>query len=144
MTIIDVVLWDSHPLTLGATPTQVFIDGIPQLDHPYIIKKSSERQKVPQTPNFTEGAKAAVKHDGLPPLDPTRSKAEVVVFTNVSEIYVRKEGQIEMAYKAKTNTKGIAVVVQGELVCYGPSKGCELTQYGADTEYVDLEGGSIS
>ena len=29
----DIVLWDSHPLALGATPQQVWIDGIAQLGH---------------------------------------------------------------------------------------------------------------
>lgn len=28
----DIVVWDAHPLSLGATPLQVFIDGVPQLD----------------------------------------------------------------------------------------------------------------
>ncbi|KAH8680468.1 hypothetical protein BGZ61DRAFT_359170 [Ilyonectria robusta] len=28
----DIVIWDSHPLAIGATPLQVFIDGNPQLE----------------------------------------------------------------------------------------------------------------
>ncbi|KAN0081191.1 hypothetical protein V8E55_008815 [Tylopilus felleus] len=32
ISISDLAIWDSHPLALGATPVQVFIDGIPQLE----------------------------------------------------------------------------------------------------------------
>lgn len=28
----DIVVWDSHPLSIGATPLQVWIDGVPTLD----------------------------------------------------------------------------------------------------------------
>ncbi|KAF8750742.1 Carbohydrate esterase family 9 protein [Rhizoctonia solani] len=33
----DIVIWDSHPLSLGATPQQVYIDGSPQLDEPFVL-----------------------------------------------------------------------------------------------------------
>lgn len=32
----DLVVWDSHPLSVGATPIQVFIDGRPLLDTPEV------------------------------------------------------------------------------------------------------------
>jgi imidazolonepropionase-like amidohydrolase len=35
----DIVIWDSDPLSLGATPLQVFIDGIPQFEDPVTIGK---------------------------------------------------------------------------------------------------------
>ncbi|KAH8116655.1 composite domain of metallo-dependent hydrolase [Phellopilus nigrolimitatus] len=57
----DLVVWDSHPLALGATP----------------------KQKVPKTPNFDDEAADAVKYDGLPPLAPEKSIAGTVVFLNV-------------------------------------------------------------
>lgn len=42
----DVVLWDSHPLRLGATPTHVYIDGISQLAEPYHAKPRSPSREV--------------------------------------------------------------------------------------------------
>ena len=53
----DVVLWDSHPLRLGATPRQVWIDGVIQLgaDEKGVVvgkgKNGSEWQDVPAVPN---------------------------------------------------------------------------------------------
>ena len=69
----DIVLWDSHPLQLGATPLQVFVDGIPQLKDPHVSRKAPKSSAgPPSTPDFTREAEQAVKHEGLPPLEPVR------------------------------------------------------------------------
>ncbi|KAG6372339.1 carbohydrate esterase family 9 protein [Boletus reticuloceps] len=78
----DIVIWDSHPLALGATPKQVWIDGIAQIENPYVSEKPITFQTLPTTPDFEEQAKAAIKYQGLPPLTPSRAKADTVVFTN--------------------------------------------------------------
>ncbi|KAJ9154718.1 Imidazolonepropionase [Pleurostoma richardsiae] len=36
----DIVVWDAHPLSIGATPRQVFIDGVATLD-PLVVEESS-------------------------------------------------------------------------------------------------------
>ncbi len=64
----DVVIWDAHPLTIGATPVQVFIDGIAQIDDPYTVQKSWALQRVPSVPKWDCEAAQTVKWDGLPPL----------------------------------------------------------------------------
>ena len=53
--ILDIAVWDSHPLTLCATPTHVFIDGISQITNPGNQKKPGF-QTSPVTPNFDEEA----------------------------------------------------------------------------------------
>jgi hypothetical protein len=35
----DIVVWDSDPLSLGAAPVQVWIDGVAQLEHPVKLNK---------------------------------------------------------------------------------------------------------
>jgi imidazolonepropionase-like amidohydrolase len=60
----DVVLWDSHPLALGATPSQVFIDGIPQLKG-LKVEKPKSLQEVPKTPNFDKEANLTLKVESL-------------------------------------------------------------------------------
>ncbi|KAF5364694.1 hypothetical protein D9758_005624 [Tetrapyrgos nigripes] len=67
----DVVLWDTHPLALGATPVQVWIDQIPQLDVNYshvITNKPDRFQELPKTPDWEKERKEVVEWDGLPPL----------------------------------------------------------------------------
>lgn len=33
----DIIVYDSHPMALGATPLQVFIDGVPQIPSPHAV-----------------------------------------------------------------------------------------------------------
>ncbi|THU96122.1 hypothetical protein K435DRAFT_966103 [Dendrothele bispora CBS 962.96] len=90
----DLVLWDTHPLALGATPVQVWIDQIPQLPfasdpfahtdstgtssasdpedngQPHVItNKPSRFQELPKVPDWTKERKEVVKWDGEPPLE---------------------------------------------------------------------------
>ncbi|KAH7911300.1 composite domain of metallo-dependent hydrolase [Hygrophoropsis aurantiaca] len=141
----DVVVWDSHPLSLGAAPKQVWIDGIPQLESPYVSEKPASVQKVPTTPNFDKETAAAVEYDGLPPLAPVRSKSGFVVFANISSVFARTGGEIQQVYSATDSSDGVVVVKDGILVCHGAHSSClsDLAAAG-DAEWIDLEGGSIS
>lgn len=64
----DVVIWDREPLELGATPLQVFIDGIPQFDERDIEPVSQKKQNpsiaskdsATTVPKKLEGAKSFV------------------------------------------------------------------------------------
>ncbi|KAI0828485.1 carbohydrate esterase family 9 protein [Trametes gibbosa] len=141
----DLVLWDSHPLALGATPQQVWIDGVAQMDTPHLLSKPAAFQKLPTTPNFDKEAEAAVEFDGLPPLEPKPSKARTVVFTNVSSVYLREGGAVAEVYSAQDGP-GTVVVREGKLHCIGAPLSACASAVGDedDAEYVDLEGGAIS
>ncbi|KAG9316540.1 composite domain of metallo-dependent hydrolase [Chiua virens] len=142
----DIVVWDSHPLALGATPKQVWIDGIAQIDNPYISKKPIAFQSPPTTPNFDREAEAAIKYQGLPPLMPTPAKADAIVFTNVSSVYERTGSNIREVFSTRENEPGMVVVQNGEIVCYGTHHVClvPMTSLGQTFESFDLQGGSIS
>ncbi|KAH7888764.1 composite domain of metallo-dependent hydrolase [Phlebopus sp. FC_14] len=120
----DIVLWDSHPLALGATPEQVWIDGIPQFDDPQVSKKPLSFQTVPSVPDFDKEAAAAVHYDGLPPLLTTKAKSDTVLLYN---------------------TTGVVVLNNGEIDCYGSYANC-IAPLGSlePFEWADLQGGSIS
>ncbi|THU95633.1 carbohydrate esterase family 9 protein [Dendrothele bispora CBS 962.96] len=143
----DLVLWDSHPLALGATPKQVFIDGIPQLETPHASTKPPAFQHVPSVPNFDKEAEDAVTYDGLPPLRPSSTFSETVVFTNVKSVYSRSGDVVEAVYTAQDAiTYGTVVVRNGRLICTGTETTCLSSSILDDPEvsYVDLEGGSLS
>jgi hypothetical protein len=57
----DVVVWDSHPLSLGSTPQEVWIDGIPQFKTGLVSHKSASEQSAPKAPDFVKEAKDAVE-----------------------------------------------------------------------------------
>lgn len=133
----DLVLWDSHPLALGATPAQVFIDGIPQFTNPYISKKPASQQHVPKTPNFDQEIRDTIKFEGLPPLEAPTQISGTVLFRNVSSLWTRDESGIRLS-EAPEN-----VLVKGGVIMWSGSDD-ELTSLDEALTVVDLQGGSIS
>ena len=64
----DVVIWNTHPLRLGATPVQVWIDGISQLEHAH-----TPSGKLPPVASALKAT--AHDHDPAPPA-PASAKYE--------------------------------------------------------------------
>ncbi|RPD56489.1 composite domain of metallo-dependent hydrolase [Lentinus tigrinus ALCF2SS1-7] len=145
----DLVLWDSHPLALGATPQQVWIDGIAQIDTPYLLSKPAAFQKRPETPNFDKEKDETLKYDGLPPLEPKPSRSRTVVFTNVKTVYRRDEQRIRETFTAVSDdvlSAGVVVVHDGQVQCVGSATSACASSVlpSEDVEHIDLEGGSIT
>jgi hypothetical protein len=142
----DLVIWDSHPLALGATPAQVFIDGIPQLDAPHVVSKPETFQELPKVPNFDREAQAAIAFEGLPPLLPERASIDTILFTGVNNIIVPHRGELAEMYTAMSGEAGVLVVRNGDIICYGTAATCSLDDLadGERVRVVDLEGGAIS
>ncbi|KAL5535942.1 hypothetical protein ACEPAF_4036 [Sanghuangporus sanghuang] len=137
----DVVLWDSHPLQLGATPKQVFIDGIAQLKSPHVVAKPEYLQQVPKTPNFDEETKKTVEYEGLPPLLPRNASSEsIVIFTNVSYVWNLDSTSGKLQSTA-IEDHGVVISKAGEIICRGS---CASFLPSGDVTFVDLEGGSIA
>ena len=150
----DVVLWDSHPLHIGATPVKVWIDGILQIPVPLktgekggnvIVGKDKdgpEWREVPSVPNWDEERKQAIEWDGLPPLE-GRKESSTVVFKNVREIWTTgSHGVIESVYKGDDEL-GVVLVESGKIICAGTTATCVPTATPSGA-LVDLHGGSIS
>ncbi|KII92273.1 hypothetical protein PLICRDRAFT_172382 [Plicaturopsis crispa FD-325 SS-3] len=137
----DIVVWDSHPLALGATPTQVFIDGIAQLEASFVSQKPASKQKAPITPNFDAEAEKATVYDGLPPLEPTQAVHGLVVFRNVSKIW-SKDGQHVKETFNSPDRAGIVVVDKGKIIYSGSWYGAPAVD--SKAVVVDLKGGSLS
>lgn len=146
ITHLDVVVWDSHPLSLGATPTQVFIDGIPQLESPFVVDKPLALQSPPKTPNFDKEKNAAIAYEGLPPLTPQKADAEVVVFTNIGSVFVPEAGEVKEVFSAQSmDQQGVAIVRNGSMECFGMESSCAFTDVdGVNVHRIDLRGGSIA
>ncbi|KAJ7512471.1 hypothetical protein B0H11DRAFT_1844256 [Mycena galericulata] len=138
----DIVVWDSHPLALGATPKQVFIDGIAQIEKPYTSVKPKSAQRVPATPDFDKEILDAIKYEGLPPLEPVKADSDVVVFWNVGELFLKDEAtrSVSQVFTSAT-ADGVVVVEKGRIVCSGE---CLEDLSRSDAVYIDLEGGSIT
>ncbi|KAG6831393.1 hypothetical protein H0H92_010995 [Tricholoma furcatifolium] len=148
----DVVLWDSHPLQLGATPVKVWIDGILQIpvpsktDEPTNVevgkgKEDEEWRRVPQVPNWDKERERALKWDGLPPLlsKPIKDR---VVFANVKAVWKREfNGNVAAVFTSpNAGELGVVVVENGQIVCMAPSCSADAKV----SNVIDLRGGAIS
>ena len=144
---IDLVIWDSHPLSLGATPKQVFIDGVPQVANPYEITKPSSSSASPHTPNFDREAAAALKYDGLPPLRGDQV-AELVMFTNLTTVWVRNGNNVQKAFEWNPSiSESVVGVRNGEIVCMSQQECAwhseDSVARGVIPKVIDLEHGAI-
>ncbi|CAE6499562.1 unnamed protein product [Rhizoctonia solani] len=126
----DVIIWDSHPLSLGATPQQVYIDGTPQLDTSFILSKPLWSQTSPHTPTWEKEAKQTKEADGLPDLLESQ-KPDTVIFTNVTSFI--RDGQPML------NQQGTVVASRGQVICAGACA----SHIVPEATIVDLEGGWI-
>ena len=96
----DVVVWDSDPLSVGATPAQVWIDGTPQFDDPIELGKPVSE---PLKPNVE-----------LEDIQQTVSEHEDVVFSGVSKIFLPGHEQ-----NLDSDTGSTVVVRKGSITCAG-------------------------
>jgi hypothetical protein len=153
----DVVMWDSHPLQLGATPIRVWIDEIRQIPltkasgrstygtgsaPSEIIEPEEARLSLPGQPSYAKERQETLDWDGLPPLRGFPVEKQVV-FRNVKEVWTRGKDKIEESYAAPEDTLGVVVVEGGKVSCIGSEDDCVVSG-GDHTVDVDLRGGSIS
>jgi imidazolonepropionase-like amidohydrolase len=96
----DIVVWDSDPLSLGATPVQVWIDGAPQFENPVILKKQYHGPVRPDE---------ALAED----FDMIEVEGSVA-FTGIKYMYL---GDVEVPFE-----DAVAIAKNGTLVCVGPCK----------------------
>ncbi|EKM81023.1 hypothetical protein AGABI1DRAFT_127066 [Agaricus bisporus var. burnettii JB137-S8] len=143
----DIVVWDSHPLALGATPTQVYVDGLPQLQGSIKVKKPANFQKLPKVPKFDQEAAETVRHDGLPPLEPRKKVFGTTVFTNVKNLYWPETHGVQRQIIAQDDAElGVVVVQNGSIVCKGGHRACFVESLLTDqgVAVINLDGGSVS
>ena len=127
----DIVVWDSFPLALGATPKQTYIDGIAQMIKPHVIDKPAEAQEVSEAGKYEKEAAEAIAARGDPDL---RAKTSVknVIFKGVASMYTSSSASL---------LDGDRVVVEaGEIVCTGSC--AHISEL--DFEVIDLRGGHIA
>lgn len=117
----DIVLWDSDPLSVGATPVQVFIDGTPQFKDPFELSKPLTGPLQPQV---------------LQALQPSENEANEIVFTGVSTIQLPGHEQARALHGEPLHV----VVSGGEIVCVGK---CE-SSISATSKIIALKDGHIA
>lgn len=96
----DIVVWDSDPLSVGAAPVQVWIDGTAQFEDAFELQK-------PLSPPITPD----------PSLNSTNEETdqpENVIFSGITKVFLSDNGDT-----ASAETPVNAIVTGGKIVCVG-------------------------
>jgi len=93
----DIVVWDSDPLSVGATPVQVWIDGTAQFEHPVKLEKPDAKVMVPD-----ESLAQIVEEPKL---------LDEVIFTGVSNVL--------LPGTSSTSEQQTVVFSNGKITCIG-------------------------
>ncbi|KAF9979040.1 hypothetical protein BGZ73_007142 [Actinomortierella ambigua] len=103
----DLVIWNKHPLELGAHPKQVYIDGIEQIEN--VNPEEWSKQKRPQPfQDYPDMQVPKVKHACTP-------EAKDGVFTGIKKIILESSDELV----ARQDEPLSVVVKDGKLVCVG-------------------------
>jgi imidazolonepropionase-like amidohydrolase len=108
----DIVVWDSDPLSLGAAPVQVWIDGAPQFKDPVELKKPLTE---PIKPDHT----LSEDHE-------TSELRDDIVFTGVTNIRIPG-----LTSSSESKEPATVVVSRGRIICVGS---CETEAHAATSK----------
>lgn len=116
----DIVLWDSHPLSVGATPLQVFVDGKASLD-PEKVESSRSRVVFSSSGEATDPSIRAI---------PSTENKETLC-TEVGNPGARltiqgiTKSYLDIPSADSTNEKRLTMVIdEGKIVCLDTEDQC--------------------
>jgi imidazolonepropionase-like amidohydrolase len=118
----DIALWDSDPLSVGATPIQVWIDGTAQFEDPVSLEKPD--------------AKPIDQDKALEPSTGPATRHENVVFTGVTQMLL--PGMEDAGTEDLTSV----VVKDGKIECIGSCK--DVISSLSDAKTISLHNGHFA
>jgi imidazolonepropionase-like amidohydrolase len=121
----DIVVWDSDPLSAGATPVQVWIDGAPSFKDPVELEKPIA---PPLTPDLSLGKD----------LEKSEMKNSVI-FTGITNVHLDSTTKTY-----STTDKAVAIIANGILSCIGPCAAELAIAQTANTPTFALKNGHIT
>ncbi|CAG8727104.1 2824_t:CDS:2, partial [Dentiscutata heterogama] len=123
----DVVVWDSHPLSLGATPLEVYIDGIPQFNTSLsVLSNETSKESLSDNIPNSDFARKPVK---------SRTTSSIIL-KNIDRIYVDKNHTYSSA------EGNISIIVKDSIIeCIGIN--CIIPNNLSSYEIIDLNGGHV-
>lgn len=127
----DIVVWDSHPLSVGATPKQVFIDGVATLDAAK-VEESSAHVVVAQGVDAHVGAgkpamRATVAHGEREKLcSGSRDQGRGFVISGITRSFLDEFPELltTAAGGAPAKDNFTMVIADGKVACLGTGADC--------------------
>ncbi|QDS74888.1 hypothetical protein FKW77_003653 [Venturia effusa] len=116
----DLVVWDSHPLSVGATPLQVFVDGKPTLDEK-VVAESMSKVKAEETKQFPQSRTRPLIDDASKSAICTSiAKSSSVMITGIQKSYLE-----EPTVKSESTTRNKTIIIKsGKISCFDSFEKC--------------------
>ncbi|KAJ0161710.1 hypothetical protein CTA2_5709 [Colletotrichum tanaceti] len=141
----DLVIWDSHPLSVGATTVQVFVDGREVLEPPESLRiletpVQAADLALPQSrPWIAQDEKQTVCNNVLAP-------GSHIVFTGIKSLLLETPASNVDKNDEEDSNNGLAMsVFNGEITCLGPRSECVSSQKHGDVIHrIDLKNGYVT
>lgn len=142
----DIVVWDSHPLSVGSTPLQVFIDGKATLD-----EKKVEDSK-PKTPLTSQMQRTRQKPRMKPTIATTAKEnlctaiakpEEQIMIRGIVKSYLYESYSHEMLTTSAQETNLTIILTNNKITCFAPDHICTPKIQSADPTIITLENGHV-
>ncbi|KAK4107218.1 hypothetical protein N656DRAFT_763741 [Canariomyces notabilis] len=134
----DVVVWDSDPLSLGAAPVQVWIDGTAQYEHPFELNKSFRGTITPDPNLATIVENPTVLHGD-------------VIFTGITKLLIPNDSNSNLPITSPANVLPATfnlTISEGRITCLGicpfPPNTTDTASIKATTRIIHLRNGHIT
>ncbi|KIW03433.1 uncharacterized protein PV09_05203 [Verruconis gallopava] len=132
----DLVIWTSHPLSVGATPIQVYVDGRETLDEKlsreYVGSLSSPMSLTEQSNRTRPLAETPNKQKSCKNIFETSS----VHITGIKRSLFHKAGALRQTFEDLAIT-----VADGKIACFGSAAKC--SDFNVNSERIHLENGHV-
>lgn len=132
----DIVIWNSHPLSVGATPLQVYIDGKSTLDPTGVrdsLLNAGEKSLATQQPQMRNRAAPEIQADFCKSYE---AKGGKVVFTGIRQSFLRD-------WPSTASDEDLTMILtDGKITCLGATQDCVSTN--SDRLIVALEKGYVA
>lgn len=148
----DIVVWDAHPLTVGATPLQVFIDGSAQFEDKTV--KDSMGQ-IFTSPSSSSPKSIIQPQTRMEPDDDAKrstcqriADANNIIFTGISNAFLQNYPELASKLSEKESGPFEMVVGQGQITCFGSPAACSSDRSALEVEgkhtIVNLKNGHVT
>ncbi|KAE8146590.1 amidohydrolase [Aspergillus avenaceus] len=127
----DLAVWDAHPLAVGATPAQVFIDGVPQIGKPTgAATPDDSRLALTDFESRTPNMRPALLNTTDALCKSLRSTTRPILFTGI------KRNLLSVSSSQRGLPTVLAMFVHhGKIVCLDTTEKCQMI---ANSQYNDV------
>lgn len=126
----DLVVWDAHPLSVGASPKQVYIDGVATLD-PQVVEASTARVVTSQASGAQQDARmpavrATIAEDErLKVCSKSRESNRIFVIKGLKKVFL---DDVYGSMSTTSNEDELTLIIDNEEIsCLGGEEHCGVT-----------------